>query len=727
MADTSVYINGINEDAFKSAVESLPSWASQATLEEIHILLEKSNSTQNKIYDELSKGIASGGKGSPTSDDLNKKLGEYIDLQKDLNKQAEEEKDLAAKKAKQDKAKLDQDTKSEEKGKAWGKLLGALVSAGKLVEGAQLKYASTSDALYKSGINLLAGQDATQSSTMSLNQMIKDTGLRLETLQAVVLKYTASINAVGINKFSTTLKSANKDLTALGYSTEQQAELLGTLIESESSYTDIRGKTAGQLAEDSKNLGKQLNILSLTTGQSNEKLQANLIALSKDTDSMVVSAIYGEKAAERMNVFSDSFQDADVGKMFQKLAATETPQITQAFMAMQQAGLGSLAQQFTDIATAARNGSISAIEANRRVTDLANQQNSDTMASLSRLANAGVAGAQEALTVVTKLRQQGNTTGKASEQQMTAAQKNEAAISEWTSAIEKSRSLVEVAFPILETQITAAAKNLGWFNEKVMSVIDIFDPITRSYIAMGIAVVGAGAGFIAAAKGTAAGLWNIADTILPSVTGGLKNFATSILSSVNSISSLAGKAGLLGLALYAGYEAGTWIYNHMLADWASFQTLSDSIFGAIDNILQNFSSDAKERVEARKKAENEKNNSANSETHPFIGPPTRESIAASDQKAKASNISVPKAPMASTINSPSSASTDNQKDSSAPVTSGDVPTSSASTSSGIEKPPTTSDINSLITYQNNLTAQLLISVNKLISVDSEILKFTRQH
>jgi hypothetical protein len=92
---------------------------------------------------------------------------------------------------------------------------------------------------------------------------------------------------------------------------------------------------------------------------------------------------------------------------------------------------------------------------------------------------------------------------------------------------------------------------------------------------------------------------------------------------------------------------------------------------------------------------------------------------------KSTEISVPKAPAASTIKSPSAVPADASK---ANTTPGSGKTDSAQLAGpGIEKPPSGSDINSVLTYQSSLLEQLLIATNTNLSVNKDILKYSKNH
>ncbi len=84
-----------------------------------------------------------------------------------------------------------------------------------------------------------------------------------------------------------------------------------------------------------------------------------------------------------------------------------------------------------------------------------------------------------------------------------------------------------------------------------------------------------------------------------------------------------------------------------------------------------------------------------------------------------------KTPTGSSINSPSAPQNKMQPESDGTTSSAKTP--QAAPGSGIETPASSSDINNLISYQSSLIAQLVSSVKDLLTVNKDILKYTRQN
>lgn len=679
MADNTTFITGAADGAFAEALNGIPPWATQKTAEDIEILLSKILGVQSKALTQAIKCCkGAGGDGSSNTKVVNDELDK---LSRNIRRTNEEDSKRKKREKDDDKNSLGRKRRETDSSALWNKAMGAMVGSGAKILAIQKQYFTTSEDLFKSGVNLLNGNDTTTSSMMSLNQIVTLTGLRLSTFQKVVEKYTSSVNSIGINKFAKTLSLTTSKLISLGYSSEQQAELVGTLIESESSYADIRSKNERQLADDAIRLGNQMTRLSILTGQSSAQLQENLKSLAKNTDSTVVSAVYGEEAAKRMNVFASSFKDADIGAMFQKLASAVQPTITKTFQALAQAGQAPLAEEFTRIAQAARDGSISAEQAQKQTSDLAQKVNSTTLQNLALLSDKGVEGASETLSVISKLRAQGNTTSKANEKQVESAIQAQSSLSRFSSEFEKSRSLAERTFPLLEQQVDAVSKALEMFNNTIISATDTFSAQTRSWIGAGIEVF--------------AGIALISQYAF--------KFSDSILNLGKSLGSLVGPVLAVAGAFAAGYAIGTVLYNLVSKfDW--FNNIMDKMFSGLDHILQyipGLSSDARERLASRSSIES--------------------SASAISQN---SVISIPKEPAQTTIISPSAVPASPEK-----ITENKSVNSSNALISAvpITKSPANNDINSMLTYQSSILVQILETSQNLVSVNRDILKYAKIH
>ena len=697
MADNSVFITGSEEGALAKAFDGLPPWASQKTSEDILKTLRQSLGVQNKTLAQMLKTATAGGTGL-SSKDVKDAGDEFAKISKTIQKLNEEEEKSLKRKKKEDKTDKDRESRESASSTILTTALTALTSAGSKLLGVQKQYFTTSEDLFKAGINLLSTSENQTSSMLSLNEMVTLTGMRLETFSKVVLKYTDSINAVGVTKFAKSISLANTRLIGLGYSSEQQAELIGTMVDAQSSYTDIRGKSERDLADDAVRLGNQMTRLSILTGQSNAQLQENIKSLAKNSDSTVVSALYGEKAAERMNNFSASIKDANLAKSLQTLAASGQPQVTKMYQDFAKAGLGDVAQAMTQVAVAARDGAISSEVANKRLTALGQNIDPTKLANLQRLSQVGADGAQSTLDAIVGLRAQGNKTSTANAGQADAAIKAQSSLSAFSTELEKSKSLVERAFPLLEDQVDLATTALKAFNNTVTSVTDMLSATTRSWIAVGIQAL--------AVVVTAIGSLVTAFGILKLGSGSLLDKFAAV---GRGLWSLLNPIAKVVAAFAAGYAFGTVLYE-MISKFDWFNNMMDKIFSGLDHILKYIpivGSDARERIKTREKE------AAASSVTPIIG--------SGKPTTATTTTTVPKEPARSTIKSPSAVPADTAKTSTASTTTAAVDSAIA----GIPITPRPADINSTLSYQNSILIQLLESSQNLVSVNKDILKYTK--
>ena len=201
-----------------------------------------------------------------------------------------------------------------------------------------------------------------------------------------------------------------------------------------------------------------------------------------------------------------------------------------------------------------------------------------------------------------------------------------------------------------------------------------------------------------------------------SMFGGLTkgfSFIGRIIGSIGGVAlKFMGVIGWLYTAFEVGYAIGTYIYG-MIKDFKWFTTLMETIFKALDHVLQyipgSTGSDAKERIAANDKAsaaETSKSTAINAEP-----------------SAKSTEISIPKNPTPSTIDSPSAKP---------PASSGDSSTATPSTpASAAPSPPVkssatdTGDITSQLDSHNSLLEQLLSVMQNSVSVNKDILRYTK--
>ena len=679
MADNSVFITGAANGAFTEALSDLPPWATEHTAGQIEKHLRKNLSIQTQALRDLVRA-AKGRSGTSNPNTENKKLS--TELEKLLKNLVDQNKE-ANKKKKQDKEREVADKKSllgvKEFDNKWQKarfVLNSIANVGEKLIKVDQQYMKTSDELYKSGINLLNGNDDAQTSMMSLNQAVALTGIRLETLQEVAEKYSNSINAVGFTKFAKATYQATLQLKDFGYSSKQVAELIGVYTDSMQGFTDMRQRSEQELADDAIRLGTQMGKLSLQVGISQKQLEANMVANSKSTNATLIFAAKGELAAKNMELFTSTFKDQNVGKFFEAMSAASDPVYTAGFQALQKAGLGDIANNLAQIGKSAEI--LGPEAARKQLNEYSKTIDPARFRGLQdQLANHSE-GAQEAADMLAGVTREARNTTNATIDQSKKAVESESVLTKWNTEVERSKAIMQAAFPPLESQITALTKSLGLLNDAVYGVINHTNTEARSWISAGTVVAGFIAGTLLPLIGKAGTWLNVfgksagtaAEATLDAAKASSK--ATAVTSGAAAEGGLLSR--LLGLAKIGGVGA-------------SLALHSGELNTNEDNEL------AKRRTKG----------------------------ATIDQKNI--EISIPKAPAPSTISSPSAVPATPQ---STPSDTG-VKSSPANAPAGpgIDKAPAGIDINSTLTYQSNLLAEILEGTKSLVSVNKDILRYTR--
>lgn len=728
MADNSVFITGAAEGAFADAFDGLPDWATEDTALEIEDILRSLLSVQTSALTEIVKGYRNGG-GSGTSSDEVKKANDELDKffrnLKRTNEEDSKKRKRNQEKEKEDKDRRDRESKKKDSDFAYLKIMGGLVKAGKKVKDVQIEYFKTSNDLYHAGVNLLTGSEQTTSSLLSLNQIVSLTGIRMEDFRKVIEKYSSSINAVGVTKFAKSISLVGGKLTSLGYNYDDQMDLIGSLIESETSFMDIRHRSSAELADDAVRYGRELNGLSLATGQSREQLLQNVKALSTTADSMDVAAEYGQDAANRINLLAGSFKDSNLQGIIQKFASTTSLANEDLFQTFTKAGLGTEVLQLSKVVSNARDGLISMTTAQKQFGDIGKRVTSGQLQALRTLAVSNTPGAKEARDLLAAIRTQAFKTSEATSGQNDAATKAQSSLSKLTNEVERSKSLIENAFPLLETQVDTLSGGLKVLNNVVERSINVFSAQTRSGIGIGLEIVGLVAAFALGKKslmGGIRGTFSILSDIIKTSGSVLSNAIGGLSKNIGSVSK-----GIAGFAVRyaAGYAIDAAVgaagvgkgkvdkkqdeknWNRMKL-WEKAESGLGRTIETIGHIasLDNM---ANEAAAQRIKAETEYLNKHGAKL-----------------PKKQTEISIPKNPASSTINSPSAVPADPTKVNSDIAPEAPEPTSAA-VGSGIEKPPRTSDINSLLSYQSTILEQILLGTNNMVSVNKDILKYSKNH
>lgn len=668
MADNSVFISGSATGALKEALDGLPPWATQNTAEQLEKYLRLSYGVQQKSLAQLVKTATAKGTGlSPA--EIAKANDELDDLIKNLSRANDEEDKQFKRTKRREEEENKRDKKSGDSSDALGNALKLTAAAGSKVIAVNKDYINVYDSMYKSGINVLNGNNDTASGFEALNMMVNQTGLRLQTLQVVAEKYSTTVNAVGMAKFAKTLGMSNTRLVELGYSSEAQAELIGTLMEAESGYTDIRNKTAAQLSDDAIKLGNQLGKLSQTVGLSRDQLQENLKANSKSTQAAMVFARFGKDAADKLNAATAGIKDSGLRNTFMELAAAANPAQVKGYNELVQAGLGDVANQMSSLAKAGMH--LDPAEFQQRLSALTSGLETQT-GKMGNLSNLLGKGGEEAASILNGLYQQGRGVSQASADQATNATKTQKTVAALQTEVESLAASLQKAFFPMEEQVELLTAGLGKLNGVIDKLIGSIDADTRSWVGIGLSIA----------------------SVLSTVATTLASFKYLGVISANVARVF---TGLIG-AFTAGYAIGTLIYN-LISDFEWATNMFDAIFGAVDSILQHIpglGTGAKERVESRARVE-----------------------AAQAKNAGSSTVSVTKTPAPSMVDSPSAVSAPPAAvNTNTVVGANPAPVAMASS-------PTDGSINTLLNRQGIILEQILAGTTTLVSVNKDILKYAR--
>jgi phage-related protein len=203
-----------------------------------------------------------------------------------------------------------------------------------------------------------------------------------------------------------------------------------------------------------------------------------------------------------------------------------------------------------------------------------------------------------------------------------------------------------------------------------------------------------------------------------SISSGINSLVTGIKGIGNSILEFAPWLKTIGGYISSTVDVFKTIFTKVSSFIDSFvDVLATLVKGVASKFANKMSfgligSDTSDFVTDKKKRSADENQSA-AETARFARP-----------RVDSSTISVPKTPMASTIASPSAVEVQPPK---VPDANAPGPTATAIASTAMAKPDSKADINSMLTFQSTLLEQILLSSNSLVSVNKEILRYTRNN
>lgn len=592
MADNSVYIAGVADGAFEKSLGDLPPWATEGTLNDIKNILKKSYDVQAKaLAAALKKSIASGGL---VPEDVKKVNDELSKLHRSIVRNNEDS-TKAHKRAKTAEADDKKGILSSEalnaKGSKLGYIFAGLAAGGTKVLKVTGEYLDVYDSMFKSGINVLNGNNSTADGFEALNQLVNQTGLRLQTLQQVAEKYSSTMNVVGISKFGKALAMSTNRMQELGYSQEESAEFMGAMLEAEKGISNVRAKSAGQISTDTVKLAQQFTRLSLSVGISRQQLLENLKTAAKSAESTQVAAIYGEAAAKNTAAAMAGLDDFN-RDMLLKMSASLQPITTEISSAMQRAGLGDLAVQLAQVAKEAHT--VDMVGFQERLKSVVDAIPPGKIAGLAPMLLQGNADAAATNDAITKLQHQVRNYSRVSESQLNGAVKTEASIAKFQTQLERAAAIPQAAFFPMVKQVEGAAEALKLFNDAVYSSIGAVNAEARSWIGLGVIIAGFAASVLLG--GTAIdrflSIFGTSTTAASTAATGAAAASTTLAGRLLATAAAATKVTLgLAAAATGGWAVGTMIKDHLETSEGGREFLDD-VGGTITEILANFGNKA---------------------------------------------------------------------------------------------------------------------------------------
>lgn len=755
MADNSVFITGAADGAFTGALNELPPWATEDTAFKIQGALEKMLDLQAKDFPLLIKALNSA-KGNNNPADTKKANDELDKFIRNLKKANDED----PKRRKREKE--DQDIQYIKKGEqkstsaAVAIFETALGAAAIGIKRAFFENIDTFDQLYQSGIDVVSGFNDAKTGLESLQQLSTLTGVRFTELAKTIEKYSTAVNAFGVGKFAKTLSGAASQLIQFGFNTKEAADLLGAYLESQQGYTDMNSKSQTQVQKDLVIFGQRVTGLSQATGIARNKLLENIDAISQSIEANILVGQVGSDAAASTLEFVASFKDKNLGQAFLKMMTDSIKPLNETFMDFQKTGLGGFGQKLASFTNSLKG--MDPKEAAQRTAEFAKANDQELRMIVQRanlLRQAGVKEADGVLTIAAGLIQQGNAYKYVSDSDRKKADETEKATKNLQNQWERLMSQLQQAFAPTIPMLINFAHGLTWINTKIEAFASLFDSSTKAWIGIGVIISSTIFGF--------RGLFSILKKFTGGPTGSIINFIGQSIASIGRVLialapialRLLGLAGMVYTVFEVGYSVGT-ILSEWLSKFTWFNTATDAVFDAFFKSLDilktvgNFVEDCIDKVFGT--IFGWIGNALKSVFDVFISrqqwivdifhniisslkgllswiPGFNKSSSESIQNpvslptSTTTNSIALSTPAPSTINSPSQVSTVAVIDS--PKAEIKEPTRPLGT--GIEKPSDDSGINTMLSYQTSLLEQIVQGMGSLVSVNKDILKYTRIH
>ena len=779
MADNSVFITGAAPGALSEALNDMPAWATERTLTDIERVLQQSFNISKQLLTKLGKS-GTAGMDPAAANELNNIIEELTKNSKKRN--SEDENNQKDKKSWWDKRNK-QNRQVISGIEKYLPTVALLYTANSRIVRAMEDNVTTFAQLQQSGINVVAGFNSATSGFTALQQMTAVTGVRFTELSSIMSKYSTTVNAFTAGKFANTIKDAGKGLQQFGFTTKESAELLGSYLESQSGFTNATNQSSEEASQKLQKFGQGLSRVSMVTGMAKNAILANMEAISKSNEASILSANIGEHAASSTLTFISSMKDQNLGRAFLKMMTDQIKPLNSTFMSFQKIGLGGFGQKLINFTQSLKTMSpedaaqaTKAFEAQNRAEIEHAKKQSNFYSQIPELAG----DAQANLTLLVALQQQARTTKEMTVKDMKKMEASNAARSKLSSQWETLMSKFQMAFGAPISLLNALGTGLEYLNKGIDRVVNglnyfgdetsswvgvisiavaafkIFGGViagpfrligsTLSWVAKSLLSTGTGiAGFskyIGSVSGMVGNTFKAVlgaitspfkligslssmigtalQTLLGSVVSGFKyigsfsgmigntfkallepivsgfKYIGSFMGSIGGVVlKLAGVVGMLYTAFEVGHAIGTFIYD-LVKDFEFFTNMMDAIFHGLDKVIQYIPGS--------------------------VGSDARDRIATSEKVAKLPEITVPKNPTPSTVDSPSAVPAKSVANSNLPnTTNAQLP----ATAPKSNNPSSSPDISSTLTAQTNLLQQILLALENNVSVSKDILKYSR--
>ncbi len=609
MADNSVFITGVADGAFTSALSDLPPWATEATAFKIQGILEKTLNLQTKAFSDLIKKLTAGGAGNPLSPADAKKANDELDKFIRGLKRANDEQPKEKKRRKEQEDQQNKDKKWW-KDEAGGRLLvlSGLTKFSLAIRQAFIDSADTFDQLYRSGINVMSGFDEAANGFEALQQIAALTGVRYTELAKTLIKYNTAVNAFGLGRFTKTMSAASKDLTQFGYTTKETADLLGSYLETQKGYADVRGKTDEQVQKDLVKFGERITKLSQATGILRTKLLEDIEAISQSVEANILAGQIGNDAAQSTLEFVASFKDKNLGQAFLRMMSDAIKPLNETFMDFQKTGFGGFGQELMNF-TQSLEG-LDPEEAAKRTAEFARAHSQEMAMMVQRgnlLRQAGVKEADGMLKVVTGLQQQARAYKEVPLSEKKRADMTAKATADLKNAYERWNSQIQRLFALTIPMVDMFIKILEFGNDMVDKFANLvhsfegwlnsFDVIQKNFgkiqilpwAGLALVIYSVYSGFSKLLK-----IFDIGKGTLKPIFNGLKSLGRFIAPIIESLGGLGGILRTIGsifarflgplALLYSAFQLGTAIGEVIYENLSQFELFNDMMDGIFSGI-----------------------------------------------------------------------------------------------------------------------------------------------